>query len=94
MLRSVADFAIRRPLLILIVMTVVMFIINIAQLATMNHVVGTLWLTLFPALIFAAFLLAFSIVCWKQQRKPDNTLPLLAFQKHRCMRLDLDESLT
>lgn len=75
-------------------MTIVMFIINFAQLAAMKHVVGTLWLTLFPALVFAAFLLVFGIVCWKQQRNPDNTLPMLAFHKHRCMHLDLYESLT
>lgn len=59
---------------ILVAMTAVMFAINVAQLAALGKVYNTLWVSLFPALIFAAFTLAFTLQWWWQQRHSERHL--------------------
>lgn len=63
-------------------MTTAMFVINVAQLTLLRKLVGSLWLTLFPALVFAAFMLVFILVCF-QQHEPKNDKPLVAFDSAR-----------
>lgn len=67
---------------VLVTMTTAMFVINVAQLALLRKLVGSLWLTLFPALIFAAFMVVFLFVCL-QQHEPKNDKPLVAFDSAR-----------
>lgn len=51
-----------------------MFAINVAQLAALGQVYDTLWVTLFPALVFAAFILAFILQWWWQQRRSERSV--------------------
>lgn len=68
--------------MVLVVMTLTMFLVNIIQLATLNRIVDTLWITLFPALLFGAFMVVFVTAAWQQHKTEVH--PIVAFDSHRC----------